>query len=103
MRAYPRFFGLSCFELSSNNISSYTGALILSFLAFFLVTTVTSLIVRVLTSSGVALMFPLFSFFRRMGMRYVNNKIVSVMMYHFLISTNAFYFSTVERMREFLQ
>jgi len=70
-------------------IYHHTGALILSFLAFFLVTTVTSLIVRVLTSSGVALMFPLFSFFRRMGMRYVDNKIVWVMMYLFVILTNA--------------
>jgi uncharacterized membrane protein len=52
------------------------------------VTTVTSLIVRVLTSSGVALMFPLFSFFRRMGMRYVDNKTVWAMRYLFVILTN---------------
>ena len=40
----------------------------LSTLAFFLITSVTSLIVRVLTSSGVVLMFPLFTLFRRLGM-----------------------------------
>ena len=43
--------------------------LLLSTLAFFLITSVTSLIVRVLTSSGVVLMFPLFNVFRTMGLR----------------------------------
>ncbi len=58
---------LLSFDLSSN--SCVAGNFIMSLLAFFLVTTVTSLIVRVLTSSGVVLMFPLFSFFRSLGMR----------------------------------
>ncbi|KAL7493466.1 hypothetical protein ACHAWT_002462 [Skeletonema menzelii] len=54
------------------------GALLLSLLAFFLVTTVTSLIVRVLTSSGVVLMFPLFSFFRSLGMRGADERILAL-------------------------
>ena len=66
---YRAIMTISAFshDLSSN--SFLTGNFIMSLLAFFLVTTVTSLIVRVLTSSGVVLMFPLFSFFRSLGMR----------------------------------
>jgi len=54
------------------------GALIMSLLAFFLITTVTSLIVRVLTSSGVVLMFPLFSFFRSLGMSGADERILAL-------------------------
>mmetsp|Transcript_14904 Transcript_14904/g.23127 ORF Transcript_14904/g.23127 Transcript_14904/m.23127 type:complete len:684 (+) Transcript_14904:76-2127(+) len=41
------------------------GSFFVSCLAFFLITSVTALIVRVLTTSGVVLMYPLFSCFRR--------------------------------------
>ena len=41
--------------------------LILSFVTFFIVTSITAIIVRVLTSSGVVIMFPLFSLIQRMG------------------------------------
>lgn len=41
------------------------GTLFVSCLSFFLITSVTALIVRVLTTSGVVLMYPLFSCFRR--------------------------------------
>ncbi len=50
----------------------------LSTLAFFLITSVTSLIVRVLTSSGVVLMFPLFTFFRTMGLPGADERILSL-------------------------
>ena len=44
-----------------------TGIVSLSLLTFFLLTSVTSIIVRVLTTSGVVLMFPVFTFFRLLG------------------------------------
>uniref|UniRef100_A0A7S4MZ70 Uncharacterized protein n=1 Tax=Odontella aurita TaxID=265563 RepID=A0A7S4MZ70_9STRA len=44
------------------------GVLFLSLLSFFLITSVTCVIVRVLTSSGVVLMFPLFRLIRSMGL-----------------------------------
>lgn len=47
-------------------------------LAFFLITSVTSLIVRVLTSSGVVLMFPLFTFLRSIGMTGADERILSL-------------------------
>lgn len=51
----------------------------MSTLSFFLITSVTSLIVRVLTSSGVVLMFPLFTFFRNvMGLRGADERILSL-------------------------
>ena len=43
------------------------GILSVSILTFFLLTSVTAVIVRVLTSSGVVLMFPVFSLFRALG------------------------------------
>ena len=43
------------------------GIVSLSMLTFFLLTSVTSVIVRVLTTSGVVLMFPVFTFFRLLG------------------------------------
>jgi hypothetical protein len=49
----------------------------MSAMAFFLITSVTSLIVRVLTSSGVVLMFPLFSLFREMGLPGADERILS--------------------------
>ena len=49
----------------------------MSAMAFFLITSVTSLIVRVLTSSGVVLMFPLFSLFRGMGLPGADERILS--------------------------
>merc|ERR1719215_570335 len=39
-----------------------------SFFSYFLVTSITSMIVRVLTSSGVVLMYPLFACFRKIGL-----------------------------------
>ncbi|KAL3777962.1 hypothetical protein ACHAW5_003396 [Stephanodiscus triporus] len=54
------------------------GVLFMSTLAFFLITSVTSLIVRVLTSSGVVLMFPLFTFFRTMGLPGADERILSL-------------------------
>lgn len=50
----------------------------MSLLAFFLITSVTSLIVRVLTSSGVVLMFPLFSCFRTFGMPGADERILAL-------------------------
>lgn len=50
----------------------------MSALAFFLITSVTSLIVRVLTSSGVVLMFPLFACFRALGMPGADERILSL-------------------------
>ena len=44
-----------------------TGIVSLSILTFILLTSVTSIIVRVLTTSGVVLMFPVFTFFRLLG------------------------------------
>lgn len=44
-----------------------SGIVSLSILTFFLLTSVTSIIVRVLTTSGVVLMFPVFTFFRLLG------------------------------------
>ena len=44
-----------------------TGCLSLAILTFSLLTSVTSIIVRVLTTSGVVLMFPVFTFFRLLG------------------------------------
>ncbi|KAL3809407.1 hypothetical protein ACHAXA_007007 [Cyclostephanos tholiformis] len=54
------------------------GVLLLSTLAFFFITSITSLIVRVLTSSGVVLMFPLFTFFRTMGLPGADERILSL-------------------------
>ncbi|KAL7546430.1 hypothetical protein ACHAWF_009770, partial [Thalassiosira exigua] len=54
------------------------GVLLLSVLAFFLVTSVTSLVVRVLTSSGVVLMFPLFSCLRAAGMPGADERILAL-------------------------
>eukprot|EP00804_Cyclotella_cryptica_P006398 CCRYP_014279-RA/>CCRYP_014279-RA protein AED:0.30 eAED:0.30 QI:401/1/1/1/1/1/4/570/1086 len=59
-------------------IARKLGVLFMSLLAFFLITSVTSLIVRVLTSSGVVLMFPLFSFFRRMGVPGADERILAL-------------------------
>ncbi|KAL7489933.1 hypothetical protein ACHAW6_015663 [Cyclotella cf. meneghiniana] len=59
-------------------ITKKLGILFMSLLAFFLVTSVTSLIVRVLTSSGVVLMFPLFTCFRRMGVPGADERILSL-------------------------
>lgn len=59
-------------------ILTLSGILFMSLLAFFLVTSVTSLIVRVLTSSGVVLMFPLFTCFRRMGVPGADERILSL-------------------------
>jgi hypothetical protein len=50
----------------------------MSLLAFFLITSVTSLIVRVLTSSGVVLMFPLFTCFRSFGMPGADERILAL-------------------------
>jgi hypothetical protein len=44
------------------------GTLIASFLAFFLITSVTAFLVRVLTSSGVVVMFPIFALLRTLGL-----------------------------------
>jgi hypothetical protein len=54
------------------------GVVLMSTLAFFLITSVTSLIVRVLTSSGVVLMFPLFTCFRSMGMPGADERILAL-------------------------
>jgi hypothetical protein len=56
----------------------FSGVLFMSTLAFFLITSVTSLIVRVLTSSGVVLMFPLFTFFRTMGLPGADERILAL-------------------------
>mmetsp|Transcript_12550 Transcript_12550/g.28729 ORF Transcript_12550/g.28729 Transcript_12550/m.28729 type:complete len:289 (+) Transcript_12550:2-868(+) len=50
----------------------------MSLLSFVLITSVTSLIVRVLTSSGVVLMFPLFELFRELGLRGAEERILSL-------------------------
>ena len=49
----------------------------MSAMAFFLITSVTSLFVRVLTSSGVVLMFHLFNLFREMGLPGADERILS--------------------------
>ncbi|KAL3766668.1 hypothetical protein ACHAWU_003424 [Discostella pseudostelligera] len=54
------------------------GVLSMSMLAFFLVTSVTSLIVRVLTSSGVVLMFPIFTLLRSFGLPGADERIISL-------------------------
>ncbi len=56
----------------------FSGVLSMSMLAFFLVTSVTSLIVRVLTSSGVVLMFPMFSLLRTLGLPGAHERIISL-------------------------
>lgn len=50
----------------------------MSILAFFLVTSVTSLIVRVLTSSGVVLMFPMFTLLRLFGLPGADERLISL-------------------------
>ena len=50
----------------------------MSLLSFVLITSVTSLIVRVLTSSGVVLMFPLFELLRELGLRGAQERILSL-------------------------
>lgn len=50
--------------------------LLVSALAFSLVTTLTALVIRVLTTSGVMLFFPLFSCFRRFGVPGVNDRLL---------------------------
>jgi len=54
------------------------GTLFLSFLSFYLITSITALIVRVLTSSGVVLMFPIFSIFRALGMPNADDRLLSL-------------------------
>ena len=56
----------------------FEGVLFISFLGFFLITSVTALIVRVLTSSGVVLMFPLFAWFRFIGMPGADDRILGL-------------------------
>jgi len=51
-------------------------ALLSSLLAFFLMSSVTALIVRVLISSGVVFMFPLFSALERAGLRGFNQRLL---------------------------
>lgn len=50
----------------------------MSLLSFFLITSVTALIVRVLTSSGVVLMFPLFELFRNAGVSGADEQILAL-------------------------
>lgn len=50
----------------------------MSLLSFFLVTSVTALIVRVLTSSGVVLMFPMFEMFRHAGIPGADERILAL-------------------------
>jgi hypothetical protein len=52
--------------------------LFLSFLAFFLLSTTTALLVRVLISSGVIIVFPLFWCFRLCGMEQINLRIIAL-------------------------
>ena len=54
------------------------GMIFMSLLSFVLITSVTSLIVRVLTSSGVVLMFPLFELLRELGLRGAEERILSL-------------------------
>lgn len=50
----------------------------MSLLSFFLITSVTALIVRVLTSSGVVLMFPLFELLRNGGVPGADERILAL-------------------------
>jgi hypothetical protein len=54
------------------------GTLFVSVLGFFLVTSVTALIVRILTSSGVVLMFPMFALFRAMGLPGADDRLLGM-------------------------
>ena len=56
--------------------SHRVGVLLVSFLAFFLVTSVTALIVRLLTSSGVMVMFPIFAALRAVGMNGADERVL---------------------------
>lgn len=51
-------------------------ALVASILAFAMVTSLTALIIRVLTTSGVMLFFPMFSYLRRLGLPGINDRIL---------------------------
>lgn len=68
----------TCVFFSNQTYAQLAGVLLLSVLAFFLITSVTALIVRVLTSSGVVLMFPLFTLFRRLGLAGANERILAL-------------------------
>ena len=61
-----------------DKISDRVASLVLSLLTFFLVTSVTALVVRTLTSSGVVLMFPLFAFFRSIGLPGADDRILGL-------------------------
>jgi hypothetical protein len=68
-------------EMNHNIISWFinkAGMVVVAFLAFFLVTSVTALIVRVLTSSGVAMMFPIFALFRSFGLTGADDRLLGL-------------------------
>eukprot|EP00557_Chaetoceros_sp_GSL56_P007649 CAMPEP_0176503060 /NCGR_PEP_ID=MMETSP0200_2-20121128/15121_1 /TAXON_ID=947934 /ORGANISM="Chaetoceros sp., Strain GSL56" /LENGTH=704 /DNA_ID=CAMNT_0017902245 /DNA_START=146 /DNA_END=2257 /DNA_ORIENTATION=+ len=50
--------------------------LIISFVAFFLITSVTALIVRLLTSSGVFILFPIFAAYRSWGVNGIDERML---------------------------
>jgi len=54
------------------------GVLFLSLLSFFLITSISALIVRILTSSGVVLMFPIFAWLRLLGVPGADDRILSL-------------------------
>lgn len=70
--------GIVCNLLKHCAPNPFAGVLSMSMLAFFLVTSVTSLIVRVLTSSGVVLMFPIFTLLRSFGLPGADERIISL-------------------------
>ena len=51
---------------------------LLSYFSFFLITSITSLIVRILTTSGVVLMFPFFNCLRRCGLSGASERILTL-------------------------
>ena len=59
-------------------VNKIFGTLFVSLLGFFLTTSVTALIVRILTSSGVVLMFPMFSLFRFMGLPGADDRLLGL-------------------------
>jgi len=59
-------------------IPNKISTLALSILSFFLITSVTALIVRVLTSSGVVLMFPIFACLRNLGLEGADDRILGL-------------------------
>jgi len=66
------------YALTSRWLQLKLGILFNSFFSFFLLSSVTALLVRMLISSGVVLLFPIFWMFQLFGMHAINLRIISM-------------------------